>query len=159
MDLRLLYAILLTILPITELRLGLPLAIRFALDNNIPVLMVFMTIVLTNILLIFFIFYFLDHLHVFLIKFKIYDNFFKKFLKKFRKKIDKFEKRYESIGFFALIFLVAIPLPGTGAWSGSLVSWLLDLDRKKSILAISLGVFIVGVFIFLGTMGILNFLK
>jgi uncharacterized membrane protein len=42
-----------------------------------------------------------------------------------------------------LIF-VAIPLPGTGGWTGALLASLLHLDRKKSFFVISLGVFIAG---------------
>ena len=58
----------------------------------------------------------------------------------------------------ALVLFVAVPLPGTGAWTGCLLSWLLDLDRKKSILAISIGVLIAGLFILFGTLGFLNLL-
>tara|TARA_B100001971_G_scaffold199045_1_gene209264 strand:- start:324 stop:605 length:282 start_codon:yes stop_codon:yes gene_type:complete len=87
---------------------------------------------------------------------KIYRKIFDKFLEKFRKKVDKFERKYESFGFLALVLFVAIPLPATGAWTGCLTSWLLGLDRKKSILAISLGVIIAGVLILLGTLGVIN---
>jgi len=77
-------------------------------------------------------------------------------MKRFQKKVDKFEKRYESIGFLALVLFVGIPLPGTGAWTGCLVSWILGLNRKKSIFAISLGVLIAGVLILLGTLGFIS---
>ena len=42
--------------------------------------------------------------------------------------------------FWALMLFVGIPLPGTGAWTGTLAASLLDLDFKKSIVAISCGV-------------------
>ena len=42
--------------------------------------------------------------------------------------------------FWALLLFVGIPLPGTGAWTGTLAASLLDLDFKKSILAVTLGV-------------------
>ena len=156
MDLRLLYAFILTILPFTELRVGLPVAIKFAMDKNIPIFLVFLFIVLTNILLIFFVFYFLDNLHLVLMNFKVYEKFFNLFLKKFRKKVDKFEKKYDEFGFIALMIFVAVPLPGTGAWSGSLISWILGLEKKKSILYISIGIFIAGLIILFGTLGILT---
>ena len=158
MGLKLLYAILLTLLPGTELRFGLPVAMLYAQENNISLILIFLLIVLINILLIFFIFFFLDYLHKWLINFKFYERFFKACLKKFQKRVDKFEKRHASLGFLALTLFVAIPLPGTGAWSGSLVSWILGLDRKKSILAISLGVSIAGLLIFLGVLGFMSFL-
>lgn len=156
MDLRLIYALILTILPITELRAGLPLAIIYALENNIPVISVFITIVLLNILLVFFVFYFLDNIHSLLMKIKIYNKIFNAYVKKIQKRTDKFEKKYSSIGFLALVLFVAVPLPGTGAWSGCLLSWLLDLKRKRSVLAISIGIFIAGIIILFGTLGIIG---
>ena len=42
--------------------------------------------------------------------------------------------------FWALLLFVGIPLPGTGAWTGTLAASLLDLDFKKSIIAVTLGV-------------------
>ena len=157
MDFRILYAAILTVLPFTELRAGLPIAITFALDNNLPVFPVSFAIILLNILVIFFVFWFLDNLHAFLIiKSKFYKSFFNKFLERFQKKVDIFERRYRAIGFIALVLFVAVPLPLTGAWSASLISWILDLDRKKSILSISLGVIIAGILVFLGTLGIIN---
>ncbi len=59
-----------------------------------------------------------------------------KTLKK-RDKIDKY-------GIWGLLIFVAIPLPGTGGWTGALLASLLHLDKKKSFGIISLGVFIAG---------------
>lgn len=157
MDLRLIYAFILTIMPVTELRVGLPIAIIYAIEHNIPIILIFSLIILVNVLLIFFVFYFLDNLHHALMNVKGYRKFFEAHLKRFRKKVDKFEKRYESIGFLALVLFVAVPLPGTGVWTGCLASWLLELDRKKSILAISLGVLIAGTLVLLGTLGFISF--
>ena len=156
MDLRLLYALFLTIMPVTELRVGLPIAVIYAIDHNIPISLIFLTIILTNILIIFFIFYFLDNLNSFFMKFNFYNRISRKFLKKFQKKVYKFEKRYKTIGFLALILFVAIPLPGTGVWTGSLLAWILNLNRKKSIISISLGVIIAGILVLIGTLGFIN---
>ncbi len=156
MDLKLIYAIILTIMPITELRVGLPLAIKYAMENNISIVLIFSLIVLLNILMIFFIFFFLDHLHKLFMKIKFYRRVFEKYFERFQRKVDKFEKKYNVLGFLALVLFVAIPLPGTGAWTGCLVSWLLDLDRKKSILAIALGVLIAGGFILIGTLSFMS---
>lgn len=62
-----------------------------------------------------------------------------KTLKK-RDKIDKY-------GIWGLLIFVAIPLPGTGGWTGALLASLLHLDKKKSFGIISLGVFIAGLII------------
>jgi uncharacterized membrane protein len=159
MDLRLLWAVILTIMPITELRAGLPVAIFYAIEQSIPVWLIFSLIVLLNVLIIFFIFYFLDHFHVIFLKFKPYRRIFEKYIGRFQKKVDRFENKYETLGFFALVLFVAVPLPGTGAWTGCLLSWLFGLNRKRSIPAIALGVLIAGLFILFGTLGFLNFFK
>ncbi len=155
-DLKLIYAILLTLMPVTELRVGLPMAITYAIENEIPIILIFSTVVLLNILIIFFIFYFLDNLHEVFMNVRIYKKLFEAYLKRFQKRVDKFEKKYETSGFLALMLFVAIPLPGTGAWSGCLVSWLLGLERKKSILAIATGIIIAGILVLFGTLGFIN---
>ena len=62
-----------------------------------------------------------------------------KTLKK-RDKIDKY-------GIWGLLLFVAIPLPGTGGWTGALLASLLQLDKKKSFGVISIGVFTAGLII------------
>ena len=143
-------------MPVTELRVVLTIAVIYAIEPNIPISLIFLTIILTNILIIFFIFYFLDNINSFFMKFNFYNRIFGRILKKFQKKVNSFEKRYKTIGLLALIFFVAIPFPGTGVWSGSLISWILDLNRKKSIAAISLGVVIAGILVLFGTLGFIN---
>jgi uncharacterized membrane protein len=156
MSLKLLYAIILTILPITELRVGLPVAISYAIENSIPIFLIFTLIVLINILLVFFVFFFLDNIHKHLLKIRVYKRIFEKYLERFQKKVDKFEKKHKTFEFLALALFVGIPLPGTGAWSGCLLAWLLDLDRKKSMAAISLGVLIAGIIVLIGSLGFIS---
>ena len=109
-----------------------------------------------GIIMVFVIFYLFDLGYKMFKDVRFFRRFVIAYLKRFQKKIDKFERKYESLGFFALVLFVAIPLPGTGAWSGCLISWLLGLDKKKSILAIASGVFIAGIFILLGTLGFID---
>ena len=61
--------------------------------------------------------------------------------------------------FLALMLFVAIPLPATGAWTGSLVAALFNLDRRQSFLAIVLGVLISGTIMSLASYGVLGFLS
>ena len=157
MNLKIVSALILTILPISELRIGLPVALSYAVEESVPIVLIFFLVVLLNILLVFFVFYFLDKIHSFLLNIKIYRKFFEFYLRRLRKRIDKFEERYSSQGFLALALFVAVPLPGTGAWSGCLVAWLLGLERKKSILAISIGIAVAGILILLGTLGAFRF--
>lgn len=72
--------------------------------------------------------------------------------KKAASKSDVIEK-YEMLGLF---ILVAIPLPGTGAWTGSLVAALLGMRLKKCFPMIALGVLAAGVIMTLGAFGIVS---
>jgi uncharacterized membrane protein len=155
MDLNIIFYVIISMLPIIELRGGLPLAINYAIENNLSISLVSFLIILSNILVIFFVFFFLDNLHKIFLKFSFYKKFFNFYLSKMQKKIDKFEKKYSALGFLALAIFVAVPLPGTGAWTGTLISWILGLDRKKSIFSIALGVLIAGILVLLMTLGFL----
>ena len=57
-------------------------------------------------------------------------------------------------GFIGLCILVAIPLPGTGAWTGSLVAAFLDMRLKQAIPSIALGVVIAGLIVSVITYGV-----
>ena len=150
---QLLLAIILSILPITELRAGLPVAVDYALKNNISVLPVFLLIVLANISVIFLIFIFLDFLHKEFMRISSYKKVFGFFIARTRNKAQNVKGKMEIYGYLALAFFVAIPLPATGAWTGCLIAWLLGLDRRKSILAISFGVIIAGIIILIASLG------
>ena len=71
---------------------------------------------------------------------KLIDKLFDKTRKKANTKVEKYEE-------LALILFVAIPLPFTGAWTASLIAYLFNLDIKKSILTIFLGVIIAGLIV------------
>ena len=61
--------------------------------------------------------------------------------------------------FVALLLFVGIPLPGTGAWTGTLAASLLDIDFKSSILAVMGGVLLAGVIMGLASVGVLGALN
>lgn len=56
--------------------------------------------------------------------------------------------------FFAILLFVGIPVPGTGAWTGTLAASILDLDFKTSVLACALGVLMAGIIMGVASMGI-----
>ncbi len=58
--------------------------------------------------------------------------------------------------FLALMLFVGIPLPGTGAWTGTLAASLLDMEFKSSVLAVMLGVLIAGIIMALASAGLLG---
>ena len=82
-----------------------------------------------------------------------------------KNKIERIEDRYIKKGrsvqrysFWGLFALVAIPLPGTGAWTGAVVATLLDMRLKRSLPAIALGVFTAGIIISAISYGLLGFI-
>ncbi len=60
--------------------------------------------------------------------------------------------------FWALLIFVGIPLPGTGAWTGTLAASILDMDFKSSILAVMLGVLLAGVIMMVLSFGVFSFI-
>lgn len=64
-------------------------------------------------------------------------------------------KRKQVAGLYVALFLfVGIPLPGTGAWTGTLAASFLDMDFKKSVIAIMLGVILAGIIMGLASAGV-----
>ncbi len=73
-------------------------------------------------------------------------------------KAEKNKPKVEKYGFWGLCILVAIPLPGTGAWTGSLVAALMRINFWKALLAVFIGVLIAGVIMTLASYGVVGFL-
>ena len=153
MNVQLLLGFLLTLLPVFELRGGLPVIVEYTVRNNLPIWPYFLIVIILNILLIFLIFLFFDFLHKLFMRIKFYRKVVGKVLDRVQKKVDKVQKRMDRWGYLALMFLVAIPLPGTGAWTGTLVAWVMGLDRLKSFIAIALGVIIAGFLVLFLSLG------
>lgn len=65
-------------------------------------------------------------------------------------------KVVQTYSFWGLLILVAIPLPGTGAWTGALVASLLDMRLKNAVPAIGLGVMIAGLIVMAVTFGVIS---
>ncbi len=149
----LIITIILSMLPISELRGSIPYAI---LEAGINPFTAFLIAVLANILIIPLFFFFLDYVHKSFIKIKIYERFFKFYIDK---KVKKIKKKYEQLELFVLFFFVAIPAPGTGAYTGVLLSWFFELDRKKGFATIALGVITSGIITTLITLGCLGIFR
>lgn len=80
-------------------------------------------------------------------------------LKKGEKAGQKLEKKAGKGVYLALLLFVGIPVPGTGAWTGTLAASMLNLDYKKSVLAILGGVLLAGVIMMLLSMGIFGAIR
>ena len=159
MDIQILIGLLLTILPISELRIGLPVIIEYCVRNEISIWPYFLLVLILNIFIIFLIFIFFDFVHELFMKFRWYRNVIGHMLKRLQKKVSKVRSKMDKWGYLALMFFVAIPLPGSGAWTGALIAWIIGLDRLKSFVAITFGVIVAGLIIFLvslGSLGLFN---
>lgn len=128
-----------SLFPILELRGGLIAAVLL----GVPLWKAFIICYIANMLPVPFIILFIKKIFEFLRRFKLFSKFVDKLEAKTEKNKDKI-MRYKQWG---LLLFVAIPLPGTGAWTGALFAALLDIDIKKSIPIIALGVLIAGVIV------------
>ena len=81
-------------------------------------------------------------------------NFFTWCLEKGEKGGKKLQETAGKGLFVALLLFVGIPLPGTGAWTGTLAASILDMDFKSSVLAVMLGVILAGIIMALASMGL-----
>lgn len=86
-------------------------------------------------------------------------KFFNKVSNWLFEKADKNRGKIEKYGFWGLFIFVAIPLPGTGAWTGSLVAAVIDMKFGKAFLSVMLGVMTAGVIMTLISYGVLGFLN
>lgn len=138
-----------SMLPIGELRVSLPLALT---TFKMPLVWAYLIAVVGNILPVVVIAYFLEPVSVFLSK---HSKFFRRFFDwLFHHTRKKHSKRFEVFEEVALVTFVAIPLPITGAWSGALAAFVFGIPPKKSIPLIALGVAIAGVIVSIVTLGI-----
>lgn len=144
----LVYGIILSLLPISELRGGIPVAM--ASEASLPT--IFASCVIANLLIIPIVFLFLDLLHARFIRINLYRRIFTKAVTRTRKKIEhRVGTKWEMLFLF---LLVAIPLPFTGGYTGILAAWFFDLHRKKATAAICLGVLTAGILITLASLGV-----
>lgn len=156
MDIQIWIGILISILPIFELRGGLPIVIEYSIRNGVSIWPYFFIVLALNILVIVFVFMFLDFIHNKFMKWKWYEIRMGRILKKIQIKADKVKSKMDKWGYLALTFFVAIPFPGTGAWTGCLIAWMMKLDRLKSFIAIATGITISGLIILFISLGIFN---
>ena len=144
-----LVTILLSMAPISELRGSIP----YALLSGIDPALAFLISVAGNIAIIFVVFFFLDYLHRHFMKIKIYVRLFDWYMERIRKKTSKI---ISSWVYVSLYFFVAVPLPGTGAYTGCLIAWFFSLNRYISILAIAFGVLTAGIIVIASSLSIIN---
>jgi len=130
---------LLAMTPIGELRVALPIALTL---YNMNWVWAFFISVLGNLVPIVFLLLFLEPVSRWLSdNFRFFQRFFNWLFERTRRKSSPGIEKYGEI---ALISFVAIPLPLTGAWTGTIIAFLFDIPFKKAFSLISLGVVIAG---------------
>ena len=169
------WVLFISMLPIIELRGAIPVGAALGLEfyEN------YICAVIGNILPVPFILIFIPKILKFLGKFRLFHpivDWLEKKAHKNRGKIIKSETSEDGVAvdiestvsqkksmsgatFIALMLFVLIPLPGTGAWTGSLVASLFDFPKKQSFIAVLLGVIGSGIIMCLASYGVVGFLS
>ena len=137
-----------SMIPILELRGGL--LVASLLDVSITTAI--QICIVGNIIPIPFILLFIKQIFKWLKKIKLFRGIIEKLEARAMGKSESI-KKYE---FWGLVLFVGIPLPGTGAWTGSLIAALLDIDFKKAVLAELLGIIIATVIMSIVSYGLLG---
>lgn len=148
------YSIILSMLPIAELRGGIP----YALAHDIDPITAYLICCGANILAFPIVYLFLGIFHDLFSKMEWYRNLFEKVVERTRNKV---EGNIEKWGFWGLMVFVMIPLPVTGAYTGSFAAWIFGIKKRMAFLAVTLGILIAGIIvttIFLSGVELFDFL-
>ena len=141
---------LISMVPLIELRGAIPYAVGFGL----PLLQSYIICIIGNMLPVPVIFLFARKVLEWGADKPVIGKFFTFCLEKGHKGGVKLQQKAGRGLFVALLLFVGIPLPGTGAWTGTLAASLLDMDFKSSVIAVLLGVILAGVIMGLLSAGV-----
>ena len=145
-------AFVISMVPIVELRGALPWAIAMGL----PVIPSYIICIIGNMLPVPIIFLFARKVLEWGADKPVIGKFFTFCLVKGEHGGKKLQAKAGKGLFLALLLFVGIPIPGTGAWTGTLAASILDMDFKSSCLAVVLGVLLAGIIMAAGSAGILG---
>ena len=140
--------IILAMAPVSELRGAIPYAITV---GNIPWQQAYVMAVIANFIPVIPILFLIGPVSEYMRRWQTFDRFFNWLFTRTRRK-GKMIERFEVLG---LILFVAIPLPITGAWTGSLAAFLFGVRRRIALPAIFLGICIAGVIVTLAATGLI----
>lgn len=144
---------LISMVPIGELRAGIPLALTI---YHMSIIKSYVISVAGNMFPIIFVLIGLEKVSECLMKKSAVAKRFFSWL--FARTRHKFTGSYEKWGSLALVIFVAIPLPATGAWTGAVAAYIFGIPVKKAFFLLLAGVMIAGVIVTAFTQGVLNFL-
>ena len=147
-----LIVLLISMLPLIELRGAIPYAVGFGL----PIVPSYIIAIIGNMIPVPFIFLFARKILEWGKDKKLIGGFCQWCLNKGDKGGRKLQEKAGRGVYLALLLFVGIPLPGTGAWTGTLAASFLNLDFRKSILAVIAGVLLAGVIMLAASFGVLG---
>ena len=140
-----------SMIPLIELRGGVPIAVGFGLDY----LTALIVCVIGNMLPVPIIYFFARKVLLWGCDKPYIGNFFTYCIEKGNKGGEKLKEKAGSKGLFmALLLFVGIPLPGTGAWTGTLAASFLNMGIKDTTTAVSLGVILAGIIMGIASSGL-----
>ena len=144
-----LYIFLIAMVPIVELRGAIPVAytLKATTSPDLNIFLSYIIIAIGNMIPVPFIFFFARRILEWGKDKKVISKFFTWCLKKGEKAGQKLQSKAGRGLYVALLLFVGIPLPGTGAWTGTLAASFLDMDFKKSVLAVIGGVVLASVIV------------
>ena len=144
-----LYVFLIAMVPIVELRGAIPVAytLKATTSPDLNIFLSYIIIAIGNMIPVPFIFFFARRILEWGKDKKVIGKFFTWCLKKGEKGGQKLQSKAGRGLYVALLLFVGIPLPGTGAWTGTLAASFLDMDFKKSVLAVIGGVVLASVIV------------
>ena len=145
-----LFVFFVSMVPLIELRAAVPIA----LGMNLPVVPSYVVCILGNMLPVPIIFLFARKVLEWGADKPVIGKFFTFCLEKGHKGGEKLKQKAGRGLFVALLLFLGIPLPGTGAWTGSLAASLLDMDFKSSVFAVLFGVVLAGIIMGLASGGV-----
>lgn len=146
---------LISMVPVAELRVAVPLAIGM----NLPVIPSYIICIIGNMLPVPIIFLFARKVLEWGQDKPLIGGIFTWLLQKGEKGGQKLLDAGGKSVYVGLLLFVGIPLPGTGAWTGTLAASILDLDFKKSVMAALGGVLMAGIIMATASSGIFGFLR
>lgn len=143
-----------SMVPLIELRGAVPVGLSGLWGEALPIIPLYIVCIVGNMLPVPVIFFFARKVLEWGANKKIIGKFFKFCLEKGQEGGKKLQEKAGRGLYVALFLFVGVPLPGTGAWTGTLAASLLDMDFKKSVIAIMAGVILAGIIMGLASVGV-----
>lgn len=137
-------AMLWSISPFGEAKVGIP----YGMLKGLNIYMVFILCFISNVLVFPLMLFFLDKINGYFLKWHFYK---KSAIYVARKAKTGSENKIKKYGFWGLMFFVMIPLPGTGVYAGSIATYLFKIDKKQAFLANVIGIFFSSLIVWIAT--------